>query len=67
MKLYNTKTNMTKVIENLYSKVTNTVCYNVSVGEWLRTAFGVRQGCRLSPTLFNIFFERIMTGALEDH
>ena len=27
----------------------------------------VRQRCLLSPTLFNIFLERIMTDALEDH
>ena len=67
MKLYNINANLIKVIESLYSKATSTVYYNGSVGEWFRTTVGVRQGCLLSPTLFNIFLERIMTDALENH
>ena len=40
---------------------------NGTTGEWFRTTVGARQGCLLSPTLFNVFLERIMTDALADH
>ena len=43
------------------------VLFNSSIGDWFRTTVGVQQGCLLSPTLFNIFLERITTNALEDH
>ena len=67
MKKYNTSTNLIRIIKNLYDKATSAVLFNSSIGDWFRTTVGVRQGCRLSPTLFNIFLERIMTDALEDH
>ena len=67
MKKYNISTNLIQVIKNLYYKATSAVLFNSSIEDWFRTTAGVRQGCLLSPTLFNIFPERIMTDALEDH
>ena len=58
---------MLNINENLYNKATSAVVFNISIGGWFRTTFGVRQGCLLSPTLFNIFLERIMADTLEDH
>ena len=46
---------------------TRAVYYDKNIGEWFRTTVGVRQGCLLSATLLNIFLERIMVEALEDH
>ena len=67
MKKYNISANLIRVIKNLYNKVTSAVLFNSSIGDWFRTTAGVRQGCFLSSTLFNIFLERIRTDALEDH
>ncbi|WP_419614994.1 RNA-directed DNA polymerase, partial [Thiolapillus sp.] len=67
MKKYNISTNLFQVIKNLYNEATSAVLFNGNIGDWFRTTVGVRQGCLLSPTIFNIFLERIMTDALEDH
>ena len=64
---YKINTSIIRVIENLYDKAQSAVLFNGSTGEWFRTTVGVRQGCLLSPTLFNIFLERIMCEALDDH
>lgn len=58
---------ISSVIEHMYDKTTSAVQHNNSFGEWFRTTFGVRQGCLLSPTLFNIFLERTIADVLEDH
>ena len=67
MKKYNISTNLIQVIKNLYNKTTSAILLNGSIGDRFWTTVGVRQACLLSPTLFNIFLERIMTDALEDH
>ena len=64
---HNISANLIRVIKNLYDKVNSAVLFNSSIGDWFRTAAGIRQGCLLSHTLFNILLERIMTHALEDH
>uniref|UniRef100_A0A671PN44 ribonuclease H n=1 Tax=Sinocyclocheilus anshuiensis TaxID=1608454 RepID=A0A671PN44_9TELE len=67
MRQYNINANLIKMIKNLYDKATSVVYFNSNIRDWFRTTVGVRQGCLLSPTLFNIFLERIMADALEDH
>ena len=67
MKKFNISTNLIQVIKNLCNKDTSAVLFNSSIEDWFRTTVGVQQGCLLSTTLFNIFLERIMTDALEDH
>ena len=67
MKKYNICTNLIRVIKNLFDEATSAVLFNSSIEDWFRTPVGVRQGCLLSPTLFDIFLDRIMMDALEDH
>ena len=66
MRKCNFNASIIRAIENLY-KAQSAILFNGSTGEWFKTTVGVRQGCLLSPTLFNIFLERIMCEALDDH
>ena len=64
---YNIGNNLIHVIQRLYERATSAVFINGNIGDWFHTTVGVRQGCILSPTLFNIFLERIMSDVLEEH
>ena len=67
MRKYSINASIIRAIENLYDKAQSAVLFNGSTGEWFRTTVGVRQGCLLSPTFFNIFPTIIMCEALDDH
>ena len=62
----NVNANLVRATEHLYDDALSAVQINGSTGEWFRTTGGVRQGFLLSPSLFNIYLERIMPGALEE-
>jgi len=48
------------VIENMYNKTLCAVEINRYKTEWFKVLVGVRQGCLLSPTLFNVFLDFVM-------
>ena len=53
-------TKIVDIIEYMYEKTECAVLINNNLTEWFKVIIGVRQGCLLSPTLFNIFLEFIM-------
>ena len=49
------------MIKSLYANSTSAVLLNNMAGPFFNTTVGLRQGCLLSPTLFNLFLEEIMS------
>lgn len=67
MELFNIDNHIIQVIAALYDNSESAVLIDNMYGEFFRTTVGVRQGCLLSPILFNIFLEFMMLEALEGH
>ena len=48
------------MIEKMYENTQCAVVVNGQLTEWFQVMVGVRQGCLLSPTLFNLFLDFLM-------
>ena len=65
MKKHNIDHKLVDMIMALYDDTKSTVQVDNTLTDWFKSTVGVRQGCLLSPYLFNIFLEQIMSEALE--
>ena len=63
---FNIEEGLILCIEALYKNASSAVLLGSQVGEYFKTTVGVRQGCLLSPVLFNLFLENIMRETLHD-
>ena len=53
-------------MKSLYSSASSAVLLNNNVSNYFGTTGGVRQGCLLSPILFNLYLENIMRETLHN-
>ena len=67
LKNFNTEKGLVQTIQALDDNSTSAILMNSQLGEIFKTTEGIRQGCLLSPILFNLFLQKIMQETLHDH
>jgi len=55
-----------RLIKELYMRQRASVKVNEGRTEWVELGRGVRQGCCLSPTLFNLYIEEMMRNVMQE-
>ena len=53
---------LVEIIKKLYDKTECSIIAGGELADWFPVNIGVRQGCIMSPSLFNIFLEYVMKG-----
>ena len=66
MRSFGIEEGLIQIIQALYNTASSAVLLNSDIGEFFKTTVGVRQGCLLSPVLFNLFLEKIMLETLHN-
>jgi hypothetical protein len=64
---YNIPRKLIALITSLYSQAVSAVRSGTDISDWFRQTVGVRQGCILSPDLFNLFLDHVLAEALEEY
>ena len=66
MRFFGFSNKIINLLKALYSISSSAVRVNGDLTEWFSTSVGVRQGCVISPQLFNILLELVMLYATHD-
>lgn len=66
MSHHNLPRKLVALIKDLYFQASSAVRMGEDLTDWFKQSVGVRQGCLLSPDLFNIFLEFILADALDE-
>jgi Reverse transcriptase (RNA-dependent DNA polymerase) len=65
LRMHGVQEKLIRLIKGIYDKSAAAVRLDHGLTEWFKTTIGVRQGCTLSPDLFNLVLEAVMRLALE--